>query len=110
MKKKLLFVNGHLGVGGVEKSLVDLLRALDYSKYEVDLLLLEGKGFYYDMLPSSVHVMLYETPKAFGPFASTISKHLVHLNFTFVFFRLISMLAPYLGSWMYKLLRPLPMI
>lgn len=107
MKKKLLFVNGHLGVGGVEKSLVDLLRSIDYSKYEVDLLLLEQKGYYNKMIPSSVNIILYETPKAFGPFTSTICKHLVHLNFTYVFFRLISIMAPYLGCWMYKFLRPL---
>ena len=50
--------NGHLGVGGVEKSLVDLLRALDYTKYEVDLLLLEAKGVLNDRLPSSVLLQL----------------------------------------------------
>lgn len=107
MKERLLFVNGHLGVGGVEKSLVDLLRAIDYSKYEVDLLLLEAKGVYNDVLPSSVRVILFETPKAFGPFKSTLLKNLAHLHLSYVFFRLISILAPYLGSWMYKLLRPL---
>ena len=106
MKKKLLFVNGHLGVGGVEKSLIDLLRALDYSKYEVDLLLLEDKGVYIEMLPSSVRVILYETPKAFGPLVSIICKSLVHFDYSYVFFRLIYILAPYFGSWMYKFLRP----
>lgn len=105
--KKLLFVNGHLGVGGVEKSLVDLLQALDYSKYEVDLLLLEEKGVYNEMLPSSVKVILFETPKVYGPFISTICKNLSHLHLSYVLFRLISILAPYLGGWMYKLLRPL---
>ena len=107
MKKKILFVNGHLGVGGVEKSLVVLLQALDYSKYEVDLLLLESKGIYSATIPSSVRVILYETPKAFGPFISTICKHLAHLNFSYVLFRLIYVLAPHFGNWMYKFIRPL---
>ncbi len=107
MKKRLLFVNGHLGVGGVEKSLVDLLRALDYTKYEVDLLLLEAKGVLNDMLPSSVRVIVFETPKTYGPFFPTIYQNLTHLHFSYVFYRLISILAPYLGSWMYKLLRSL---
>ena len=44
MKKKILFINGHLIVGGVERSLVDVLRHLDYDKYDVDLLLLEDMG------------------------------------------------------------------
>ena len=107
MKKKLLFVNGHLGVGGVEKSLVDLLRALDYSKYEVDLLLLEADGFYNELLPSSVRVILFDAPKAYGPFLFTVSKNLAHLHLSYVFFRLISILAPFLGGWIYKLLRPI---
>ena len=56
MKKKLLFINGHLNTGGVEKSLLDILTHLDYDRYDVDLLLTElpenvqtelrqGKGF-----------------------------------------------------------------
>ena len=43
-KKKVLFINGHLNVGGVEKSLTDILRHMDYDQYEVDLLLLEDTG------------------------------------------------------------------
>ena len=31
--KKLLFINGHLNTGGVEKSLVDILKHLAYEKY-----------------------------------------------------------------------------
>lgn len=107
MKKKILFVNGHLNVGGVEKSLVDLLQALDYSKYEVDLLLLESKGVYADNIPSAVRVILYETPKVYGSLIPIICKHLVHFHFSFIFYRLILVLAPFLGKWMYKLLRPL---
>ena len=40
-KKRILFINGHLNAGGVERSLVDVLRHMDYTKYAVDLLLLE---------------------------------------------------------------------
>lgn len=44
---KILITNGHLGIGGVEKSLVDLLKSIDYSKHQVDLLLFEGLGNIY---------------------------------------------------------------
>ncbi len=44
MKKKLLFINGHMNTGGVEKSLIYILRHLDYDKFDVDLLLLEELG------------------------------------------------------------------
>ena len=37
-KTDILFVNGHLNVGGVERSLIDTLKHLDYDKFNVDLL------------------------------------------------------------------------
>ena len=36
MKTKLLFINGHLNYGGVEKSLVDILSNINYNEYSVD--------------------------------------------------------------------------
>ena len=30
-KKRILFINGHLNAGGVERSLVDVLRHMDYT-------------------------------------------------------------------------------
>ena len=32
-KKKLLFINGHLNTGGVEKALLDILLHLDYNQH-----------------------------------------------------------------------------
>ena len=60
MKKKILFINGHLNTGGVEKSLLDILTHLDYSKYEVDLLLTEELGDFAPQLPPQVQVLLQE--------------------------------------------------
>lgn len=67
MKKKLLFINGHLNTGGVEKALIDLLRNLDYERYDVDLLLLEGLGDYAQLLPEQVHVLLRPLQNTYGP-------------------------------------------
>ena len=63
---KLLFINGHLNTGGVEKSLVDILRHLDYSRYEVDLLLLEDLGDYASLLPPQVHVKFRSIKNSYG--------------------------------------------
>ena len=54
--KRILFVNGHLNTGGVERALADVLRHMDYSKYAVDLLLLEDTGDYAAELPPEVEV------------------------------------------------------
>lgn len=44
MKKKILITACSLEVGGIERSLVGLLNAFDYEKYDVDVLLFSQKG------------------------------------------------------------------
>ena len=43
--------------GGVERSLLSILQNLNYNKYDVDLLLLEGKGEYFNQVPHQVNVI-----------------------------------------------------
>ena len=57
MKKKLLFVIESLTLGGAEKSLVTLLNLLDYSQYEVDLLLFAQGGAFQQLLPPEVNLL-----------------------------------------------------
>lgn len=66
MKKKILFINGHLNAGGVERSLVDILKHIDYQKYDVDLLLLEERGDYVAEIPSNVSVRLLSLKNTYG--------------------------------------------
>ncbi|MHA6485268.1 glycosyltransferase [Paenibacillus sp. strain BS8-2] len=54
MKKKLLFVMNNLHCGGAEKSLVSLLNHIDYSRYQVDLLLFKREGIFMKQLPPEV--------------------------------------------------------
>ena len=106
-KKQILFVNGHLNVGGVEKSLVDLLRALDYSKYDVDLLLLESKGVYLEKLPHEVNIIYHNPTHIYGPAFHTLFWNLLNGRFSDFFYRLILLLTTYLGDGIYRYLRPL---
>lgn len=74
--KNLLFINGHLNPGGCERSLTDLLRHLDYTKYHVDLLLFEGMGEYAGELPEEVSVIFYDITKTFGSYGACIGRAL----------------------------------
>lgn len=56
--KKLLFISPNLGSGGGEKSLLTLLTLIDYSEYEVDLLLFNRTGLFLEMLPKQVNVIV----------------------------------------------------
>ena len=57
MKQKLLFVLPSLRSGGAEKSLATLLRLLDYSRYDVDLLLFRREGLFLPQVPPQVRVL-----------------------------------------------------
>ncbi len=48
MKKKLLIVAHHMTIGGVQKSLISALKALDYDKYDVTLYLRKNRT---DLIP-----------------------------------------------------------
>lgn len=56
--KKLLIVNNNMKVGGVQKSLYNLLWALDdHGGYDVTLLLFSKTGAYLEALPEGLHVV-----------------------------------------------------
>lgn len=57
LKKKVLFVMSSLRQGGAERSLVNLLQALDYEKYEIDLLLFQKEGAFLSLVPPQVNII-----------------------------------------------------
>lgn len=89
MKKKLLFINGHLNVGGVERSLVDLLRNIDYNKYDIDLLLLEDKGDYLSQIPKGVNIIFVDATKAYGPFLKSLILNLLAFRWSMILYRIV---------------------
>ncbi len=57
MKQKLLFLGIRMDAAGTEKSFLSFLSALDFDRYEVDLLLAEADGLFLSMIPPQVRVM-----------------------------------------------------
>ena len=57
MKKKLLIVSHALELGGAERSLIGLLNAFDFEKYDVDLFLLRHEGELMREIPSAVNLL-----------------------------------------------------
>ena len=94
---KILITNGHLNVGGVEKSLVNLLNGIDYSRYEVDLLLFEGTGDYFNEIPKDVNVITHDFTKTYGSFISVILNSLKEMDFKTIYFKIVLTLRNKLG-------------
>lgn len=59
MKKSILFAVKNMNIGGVEKSLISLLNALEPSEYDVDLLLLESNGGFLESVPPWVRIIAW---------------------------------------------------
>jgi glycosyltransferase involved in cell wall biosynthesis len=57
MKKNLLFVINNLNCGGAEKALISLLETIDYSLYNVDLLLFKHEGLFFSKIPKQVNLL-----------------------------------------------------
>lgn len=55
--KTVLIVIPSLGIGGAEKSLIDLLNTFDYGLYRVDLLLLHSHGVLFENINKNVNVI-----------------------------------------------------
>ena len=56
-RKRILFIDGPLGGGGAERVLIDILRNIDYSKYEVDLAVICRGGVLMDEVPEQVNII-----------------------------------------------------
>ena len=56
MKKIAIFQN-ELSMGGIQKSLVNLLNELDYTKYDVDLYLFSQEMFFENQLPDKLKII-----------------------------------------------------
>ena len=97
-KKRILFINGHLNAGGVERSLVDVLRHMDYTKYAVDLLLLEDTGDYASDLPSEVKVLFRDIHHTYGSFASSIRRCIVAHDWMCLRLRFLFLLQKFFGA------------
>lgn len=55
--KKLLIIYPSMMVGGSTTSLLSILNELDYSTYQVDLLLFSTKGKLFNLIPSQVNIL-----------------------------------------------------
>lgn len=96
--KHILFINGHLNTGGVERSLVDILRHMDYTKYAVDLLLLEDTGDYAVELPPEVHVLFRDLHNTYGGFALSVRRCIAARDWMCLRLRLLFLLRKIFGT------------
>ena len=65
MKKKLLIVAHHMTIGGVQKSLISALKALDYNTYDVTLYLRKNRTDLLSFVDERVNVIINTDPNRY---------------------------------------------
>lgn len=100
MKKKILISSFDLAIGGVERSLIGLLSHIDYSKYDVDLMLFKHEGEFLSFLPSGP-TLLPEIPE-YTTFRMPVPQIVKKGHFPIAISRV---LAKYLGAFHGKVKR-----
>lgn len=56
-KKSILIGSVHMEIGGIERTLISLLKRIDYDKYNVDLMLLKPEGEFYNEIPKEINII-----------------------------------------------------
>ena len=59
MKKRLLFTTYNIGSGGIGTSLLNLLNDIDYSKYEVTLIIISQDKTRVELIPKEVKIIYF---------------------------------------------------
>lgn len=57
MKKNILISVYDMEIGGIERSLINMLEAFDYEQYNVDLLVFEHRGDFMKLIPDQVNLL-----------------------------------------------------
>ncbi len=81
--KRIAFFQDNLDVGGIQKSIMNLLMNFDYENYHVDLYLSDRKSFWDVDFPEQLHIKyLRHIPKCWSFVPFDLAKNLVSLDFS----------------------------
>jgi len=87
MKKSILFIIPSLIAGGAERTLINLLKRIDYSLYQIDLLVVLNQGKYLNEVPHQVELITLFNNRFFVRILSYLQKK---IGFIYVYKYVIS--------------------
>lgn len=70
--KKILITSFDMGIGGVERSLVNMLDNFDYENYGIDLMLYRHQGEFLHMIPDKVNLL--DEKEGYNSFGNPLDK------------------------------------
>ena len=81
--KRIAIFQSDLNVGGIQKSIVNLLRNIDYERFQVDLFLSEKSEFWQMDFPEQLGIhYLKHTPEIYKYMPFDLARRLLHYDFS----------------------------
>ncbi|MEH7493771.1 glycosyltransferase, partial [Neobacillus niacini] len=96
MKKNILVSVYNMEIGGIERSLINMLESFDYERYNVDLLIFHHVGEFMTLIPKSVN-LLPEVGR-YSVFRKPVTQCLKERQFALSFIRVLSKFAAIIKS------------
>lgn len=98
--KKILFICSNMNIGGFQKSLINLLKSFDYTKYEVDLFLISEEGVFLDDIPKNVNMINLKNHKPYFFYETirSIKKLIKYHNYLYLICRSIVSLVSFIDK------------
>ena len=88
-------------IGGIERSLINMLKSFDYTKYKVDLLIFDHRGDFMNLIPSEVNVL--PQVDAYSSFRNSLKQCLLDKQFITFLIRIWSKVQAYVKARRLKL-------
>lgn len=80
MKKRIIFITEALWIGGIETALINLLNRIDYSRYEVTLLVCRAELDLKERIPNECRILIVDRDKVYSSQRKYTFSKLYHLT------------------------------
>ncbi|MEH6906766.1 glycosyltransferase [Neobacillus drentensis] len=90
MKKNVLISVYNMEIGGIERSLINMLESFDYQKYKVDLLIFHHVGEFMSLIPKTVNVL--PEVRKYSVFRKPVTLCIKEKQYSLAFIRVVSKL------------------
>ncbi|MBT2736741.1 glycosyltransferase [Bacillus sp. ISL-7] len=88
MKKNILISVYNMEIGGIERSLINMLESFDYQKFNVDLLIFHHVGEFMSLIPKSVNIL--PQVGSYSVFRKSVTLCIKERQYSLAFIRVLS--------------------
>lgn len=103
-KRRILFVNENLAVGGTERALINIVNSIDGKSFDVDLLLVQPELDLLEDVRPGVNVLLKDVTRSYGSILNVVKQFLFKGRWFELCLRIGAKLPDVLGALLFRTL------